>query len=418
MSDNIQLKRWVSERLPKSNERTLVLVTGARQTGKTTLARKVYPDLKYWNLDALELRDDLHAVSSFKWGGTVGASILDEAQKLPELFDKIKYAYDEGSVKFSVLLGSSQILLNRRVGESLAGRILIYELWPLVYSERLTEDGANLRPTLLETILSAPSMDALLSSIPSVIAGAEGERRRDLEEDMLSWGGMPGLLGLKETRRREWLRSYEVTYLERDLSDLARLSDLQPFRKFQRLAALRSGRLLAYSELARDAGVSVETSRRYLEYLRLSYQAFLLQPYTHNLTSQLVKTPKLYWSDIGLLRSLTGQSGVVSGELFETWVISDIIKYIRSRDLKVTPSYYRTRSGMEIDLVLEMEGKVFGLEVKMAEKVAASDASSMIRVGEKLGKNWIGGVVVYRGKSIEKLGEKIWAIPSSRLLGY
>jgi len=124
----MQKNRLIYQRLPKPNENTIVLLTGSRQTGKTTSAKHFYPELNYFNLDAWEYRDQLSQVSSFNWGGSVGNVILDEIQKEPALFDKIKFAFDEKKINFTVLLGNSQILLLKKVRETLAGRVLIYEL--------------------------------------------------------------------------------------------------------------------------------------------------------------------------------------------------------------------------------------------------------------------------------------------------
>ena len=178
---------------------------------------------------------------------------------------------------------------------------------------------------LVDRLFSEASLKDILGSIPGILLDREDEAARRAEAYLLQWGGMPGLLPLNDDERRQWLKDYGYTYLERDLGDLARLDDLSPFRKFQRLTALRSGCLLNYSELARDAAVSVDTARRYLEYLRLSYQTLLLPPYRINLTSAVVKTPKVYWLDVGLLRSLSGMSGAVTGEIYETMVVGELM---------------------------------------------------------------------------------------------
>ena len=408
--------RWLQNRLRDIDGRRLLVVTGARQTGKTTLARHCFPDLRYINLDALEYRDMVREVSSFNWGRDVGSAILDEAQKEPSVFDKVKFAYDEGQLDFTVLLGSSQILLLKKVRESLAGRAFLMELWPLMLSEMSTEPDAQAVTPLLSRIIAAGASEAL-SDLAPVIAGPEASDIRAKEKYMLRWGGMPELLRLNDGQRKEWLRSYESLYLERDLSDLARIEDLQPFRKFQRLAALRSGGLLNYSELARDAGVSVDTSRRYMEYLRLSYQTILLQPWHTNLTSAVVKSPKLYWVDIGLMRQTGGLGDAVTGAIFENHVIAEIWKWCSSAAEDVELYFYRTRSGMEVDLLLETPKGLIGIEIKSREKVAKSDSTGLRKLREACGSKWRAGIVVYSGKRIEQIDDHCWAIPSCRLLG-
>jgi predicted AAA+ superfamily ATPase len=132
---DLQIQRHLEQRLPPPDKRRLVVLTGARQVGKTTLARAAYPGLRYVNLDAIEDRAALAALPARQWGATVGDAILDEAQKEPAVFEKLKFAYDAGDVRFSALLGSAQIMLLHRVRETLAGRVFLYELWPLCLSE-------------------------------------------------------------------------------------------------------------------------------------------------------------------------------------------------------------------------------------------------------------------------------------------
>ena len=326
MSEKITRYRHLSGFLPPESRRGLVVLTGARQTGKTTLAKSKYPHLNYVNLDAPENRELLRGISTSSWAATVRNAVIDEAQKEPSVFEKVKYAFDEGSISFTVMLGSSQILLLKKVRESLAGRVILYELWPLLMCE-LASDVARTDwgAPLVDHVLGSRTPDDVFRGVPPALIGEKAAAALQSEKHLLGWGGMPALLAVdREEDRWKWLKDYEYTYLERDLSDLARLDDLNPFAKFQRLSALRSGRLINYSELARDASVSVDTARRYLEYLRLSYQVILLQPFYRNLTSSVVKTPKLYWLDVGIMRRLSGRREESGGEIYETMVASEI----------------------------------------------------------------------------------------------
>ncbi|MEW6219937.1 MAG: ATP-binding protein [Thermodesulfobacteriota bacterium] len=420
MSDNLQRYRLLQSFLPPPSQRRLLLLTGARQTGKTTLVKASYPDLRYINLDAPENREMLAGLPTAAWGRDVGNAIIDEAQKEPVVFEKTKYAWDEGSIAFGALLGSSQILLLERIRESLAGRITLFELWPLLMRElRLPgEEQAPCGPPLLDQLLEGVPAGTVLADLPSVTMGREMLAAWEAEEHLLRWGGMPALLPLAAADRWQWLRDYEHTYLERDLGDLARLRDLAPFRKLQRLAALRSASLLNYSELARDAAIGVDSSRRYLEYLRLSYQVVLIQPFHENLTSALVKTPKLYWLDLGLLRSLSGQLEGLTGSLYETMVVGEILKWVRTARKRAELFFYRTRSGLEVDLLVEQPSGILAVEVKGRAVVTATDVRPMQELAARLGRRWLGGLVVYRGKSLQQVAAPdIWAMPSHRLLG-
>ncbi|RMG66508.1 MAG: hypothetical protein D6710_12445, partial [Nitrospirae bacterium] len=236
MSEEIQKYRFLGDFLPRYTKRKkeIVLITGARQTGKTTLARSKYADLRYINLDAPENRDAIRLIPTELWYKDVGDAVIDEAQKLPVVFEKIKYAYDVGDISFQVILGSSQILLLKKIRETLAGRVSIYELWPLMMCELLYGiDDRAVNPPLIDRLCDGLPVDEVLGSVPSVLLGKEAALRKEAEQYLLKWGGMPALLQLSDSERWKWLRDYGYTYLERDLSDLARLDDLTPFREFQ-----------------------------------------------------------------------------------------------------------------------------------------------------------------------------------------
>lgn len=411
--------RWLGTRLPAPDRPRLVVLSGARQTGKTTLAKARYPTLAYHNLDDLDLRVALRAIPAIRWAKDVGAAVLDEAQKEPTVFEKVKYAFDAGDLASTILLGSSRILLLDRVQETLAGRAFVFDLWPLMPSEVRQPAGPRAEPPLLDRLLCDATPDDVLRAETPRWLPALDEPHWAAFEHVLHWGGMPELLRLADAERREWLRSYAQTFLERDLLDLVRLADLEPFAALQRLCMLRSGGLLNYSDLARDAKVSPKTAQRYLEYLRLSYQVLLLPPYTTNLTSRLVKSPKVYWVDLGLLRQATQQFQSPRGELFETAVVVEIHKWISTLSREASLSFYRTTSGLEVDLMIETATGVLGIEIKDRDGANRSDLRGLRAIAKELGSRWRGGLVVHHGRTIERLddGTGIWGVPAHRLLG-
>ena len=417
MSDNIQLFRILEKKLPSSNKHGLVLLTGARQTGKTTLAKNKYSDLRYLNLDAPENREAVRSISSSLWARDVGPSILDEAQKEPVVFEKVKFAYDDGALRFSILLGSSQILLLKRIRETLAGRIAIYELWPLLLCEIFNDSAkAPLKLPLVDRLFTSMNCDDIFGEQPGMLLDNDNALRLRAQDYLLQWGGMPALITLNENERRQWLKDYEYTYLERDVADLVRLNDLLPFRKFQRLAALRSGCLLNFTELARDATVSVDTARRYLEYLRLSYQTVILPPYHSNLTSTVIKTPKIYWLDVGLLRYLTGMQEATTGLIYESMVVAELLKWMKTMQHDGDLYFYRTRSGLEVDVILETSSGIIGMEIKSRRTLAAKDTAGLKEIANIIGKRWRGGLVIYSGNEIKRIASpQIWAVPSHRM---
>ena len=283
-------------------------------------------------------------------------------------------------------------------------------------SEIRTPVGARPDPPLFDDLLTAPGSlaDILRRQPPRLLGDAEADRLGALDH-LARWGGMPELVYLDDTARRDWLRSYQQSWLERDLADLTRLRDLLPFRTLQRLAMLRSGGLLNSSELGRDAGVDGSTARRYLRFLELSYQVVLLPPYRRNLTSAAVKTPKLYWMDLGLLRQGAGTWGDLTGEMFETLVVAEAHKWIETMGRDARLSFWRTRSGREVDLVVTTPGGVLGLEVKGRARAGWRDTASLRALAEALGDEWAGGLVVHRGPDVEELGPNLWAVPAHRL---
>ena len=394
-------------------------MTGARQTGKTTLSRSTWDSFAYLNLDAVEDRLALRELPTRAWSATVGPAVIDEAQKEPGVFDKVKFAFDAGELDFTALLGSSRFLLMARVRESLAGRAILYELWPLMASELAT--GLDMEPVapLLDQLLQGEGhIGALLAAQAPLLLGEAAHRGQQAVSHLMNWGGMPALLPLEDAHRREWLRSYQQTFLERDLSDLVRLSDLAPFRSLQRLAMLRSGGLLNYADLARAPRVAPPPARRYLEYLSLSDQILLLPPEHRNLTSSVVKAPRLYWTDLGLLRHGTVQWGAPTGQMFEAVVVTEVHKWVSTLGRDARLSFYRTRSGFEVDLLITTATGVIGLEIKHRPRCSPKDIGPLRKLAGALGADWRGGVVVTTGNEVRVLDEDraIWQVGLERLL--
>jgi len=272
---------------------------------------------------------------------------------------------------------------------------------------------------LLHRILTgtSPLAEQLAAEPPRLLAEDEALRAEAIAH-LARWGGMPALLPLDDEQRRDWLRSYQQTFLERDLADLVRMTDLQPFRTLQRLAMLRAGGLLSYAELARDAGIATTTARRYVEYLRLTYQVVLLHPYGRNLTSSTVKAPKLYWPDLGLVRHATQQWGELDGAQFENLAVAEIHKWIATLGVDARLSYYRTRGGREADLLVETPLGVIGMEIKKRAQAVSADASALRALRLQLEPAWRGGIVVTDGGQLRPLlpDEGIWAVPLHRLV--
>ncbi len=335
------------------------------------------------------------------------------------LLEKLKWSYDEGRLDFSVLLGSSRITLLERVRESLAGRIFLYELWPLTVGELAPHFGGRKpeQPLITRLLGGLDRPDALSDSLKPAWVGQQAGAAQSALLHLLQWGGLPSLLQYADQERLAWLDAYQATYLERDLADLARLRDLDPFSACHRLASLRTASILSYSEIARDAGLPVTTVRRYLGYLELSYQTFRLNPWTKNPSVRFIKSPKLIWCDLGVQRVLSGQTGGLTGQQYESAIISQLLIHLWSLGIRATPSFLRTSGGTEVDLLLESQHGILAVEIKNRPKVTERDAVSVERAGRLMNGAYRAGLVVYRGNEVGQIGGSVHAVPDWVLLG-
>lgn len=410
--------------------RKVTLLTGARQTGKTTLVRDLLPkaagvDIAYLSLDNPDERISLKDNPVARLDRPGKLIVLDEIQKQPELMDVVKFLVDRpassshGESKF-LLLGSSQILLLKKIRESLAGRVTILSLWPLAVGERSGDDKDQ--PIGIDKIMQAggKALEDFFDNPPNASAVSI---LRESCDYTLKWGGFPPVETLEtDEDRRAWLSDYRNTYLERDLADLGRVADLDQFARAQALYATRTGQVLSYSEVGRDLGVSVPTAKRYLRFLEISYQTYLLQPFFQGIAKRLIKSPKIYWLDTGLARVLSQRYDPNDGALFETFVLGEIIKWRSWQKEPPQIGFHRTRAGAEVDFILWNEKTLVAIEAKVSRNVHPGDASGISRffaslpVGHIKGKNIL-GLVVYRGRSVRQLKENIWAVPDWIMFG-
>ena len=403
----------------------ITVLTGARQTGKTTLVRDLLPEEQkgssvYFSLDDPDQRLLLAADPVRRLDHGAQLVILDEVQKQPQLLDAVKLLADREKGHRFLLLGSSQILLLRQIRETLAGRATLLDLWPLALVERV--QGKQVPPAGLDRIWQEG--EVYLKRMAEKPPPADTARLwRGLAEEHFLWGGYPRLEPLTEADRRVWLRDFRRTYLERDLADLGRVADLDQFALAQNLLAARTAQLLSYSEISRELGVAVNTVKRYLRFLEISYQAFLLRPLFPTVTARLVKSPKLYWTDPGLARLLSERMGLSHGPLFETAVLNELLRWLSWQSDPPSLHFYRTRAGREVDFVLHAPHALLAIEAKAGTKAHAKHArtlSEFLKTLDLRGRRqeaWRLGLIVTRGREVEALAPNIWAIPDWRLFG-
>ena len=404
--------------LEKSNSPLgrIIVLTGARQTGKTTLAKKCFPDYQYLSIEDPVLRIQYKELTANQWNANYPFSILDEVQKEPQLIESIKSVYDQYENTRYLLLGSSQLLLLQKVKESLAGRCIIQEVFPLTLPEILT-NGWNEAPknSFFQDFLESKALPDLL---PSFNLYPDFSIKEEAFKYYLNYGGYPALINplLKDDERVEWLRNYVHTYLERDIRDLADFKSLDPFVKIQRITSLLTGQLINYSQLGREAGVTSNTAQRFLQYLEISYQTILLQPWYSNTLKRLVKTPKLHYLDPGVQKAIVQKTGDLTGNEFESAIVAEIYKQAQVVGFKSPFYHLRTHDGAEVDLIIETETHFIAIEIKMTNNVSHTDIRNLKTLKNILTKPVLQSFVISNDKAIKKFPENILAIPASMFL--
>src|SRR5574337_621778 len=411
------LRRWLQTAVEKWKDQKLlrgIIITGARQVGKTTLARHACPEMTHVNLDDPLTHAEFERVGGEEFAAAYPQAILDEAQKVPALFHLVKYGIDTRRANRYMLLGSAKILLLAKVRESLAGRVAVKELYPLAFCERLP--GCP-KPWIANTLDHLNRDQGPQVPTPKRVREVVGASILEWKTH-LAWGGMPAQLeGPEEVEWKEWLKNYVATYLQRDLRDLARISALAPFRKCAQSIALRIGGLLNYSELARDAGVSVQTAHNYCNYLDLSFQTILVEPYFGSPTKRLMKSPKLYMIDVGIQRILSGQWDGITGQQYESTVAAELKKMLSAFHPEWRLCHLRTFDRLEVDFLLVHRDRAVAIEVKHADRVHPQDARRLVRLEEVTGLPMIRKYVIYEGYEIQELRDGILGIPACVFFG-
>lgn len=403
-------ERWLTPALRSAVEaHPVVVLTGARQVGKSTLLRHAEPFSRwgYRSLDDFEVLRQAREHPKGLWAGT-DRLVLDEVQRAPELLSAIKQAVDEDRSRRFVLSGSANLLLMQRVSESLAGRAVYFVLDPLTLGESRSNPAPRLLADALDGRWPEPS-----EAVPAI----------DPLPLMLR-GFLPALLPLPKPE--DWLRwwtGYVATYLERDLRQITQIDALVDFRRVMVLLALRTGGLLNQADIARDAALSPTTVHRYLNLIESTHLFQRLPPYAGGRTVRLVKAPRVLWTDPGLAIFLAGYFDTPSlaaarelGGMFETLVFL----HLRVLCGLLTPPgrlhYWRTRSGDEVDFVIEHGRRLLAIEVKWTDAPGYRHAAGLRRFLQDH-PSATGGILVHGGQEATRIDQKIVALPWTMIAG-
>jgi predicted AAA+ superfamily ATPase len=331
-----------NELLDLATHYPVIMITGPRQAGKTSLACHVFPDKPYYSLENPDTRAVLTADPRAFFSANTEGAIIDEFQRYPEILSYIQGVVDQKKQKGQfILTGSNNVSMLNNVGQSLAGRVAILKLLPLCISE-IAEISADYKV-----------------------------------DDFLLKGFYPGIYS-NQLQPTKAYRNYYETYVERDVRQLINIKDAGSFQKFIRLCAGRTGQLFNANNLATEVGVSVMTIQSWLSVLQATYIVFLMQPWSVNISKRLVKTPKLYFYDVGLASYLLGientkhiETHPLRGSLFENMVILELLKKRYNAGMDNNLYFYRDNHGNEVDVLQENGYKVNMYEIKSAETFTA-----------------------------------------------
>lgn len=349
----------------------VVSLLGPRQAGKTTAVRLAFPEYTYVLLENPDEREfALSDPRGFLQHYTKSSGlIIDEAQHAPALFSYIQGIVDDSGRKGEfILTGSQNFELNERVTQSLAGRVALFTLLPLSLGElkrnkHLPKEYTDLLFAGLYPRIHADKMDPL-----------------------------------------RWYQNYITTFVERDVRQMQNITDLHLFQKFIRLCAGRIGQLINWSELARDCGITTKTALSWFSILEAAYLVFLLQPHHKNFNKRLTKSPKLYFYDTGLACSLLGiqaedqlPSHYMRGQLFESFIISELAKRYYNRGLRPSLYFWRDKTGHEIDCLVDNGGQLFPVEVKSSQTINSEYFKHLCYWNELAKADPLNSYVIYGG---------------------
>lgn len=387
----------------------VVLLNGARQTGKSTLAQQCLAGKPHRYLtfdDPVVLAAVKHDAAGFI-DGLEGTIILDEVQRAPEVFLAIKAAVDKNRIAGRFLLtGSANVLLLPNMADSLAGRMEICSLWPLSAAEIASDANINRADLLFNGDLRSLNLPPY-------------ERQVLLQK--LLCGGFPEVVSrVSDRRKTAWFDSYLQAILQRDVRDLAQVEQLTELPHLLKLLATRSASLLNFAEISRASNLTQTTLKRYFALLETLFLVYRLPSWERNPSKRLVKAPKVFVPDVGLLAhlcALTPDRLLVDpslmGALVETFVFSELVKHVAFSNQHLSLWHYRTQNHIEVDFILEDRmGKITGIEVKASATVDAKDFKGLKHLQEEAG-HFERGIVLYAGREIVPFGSGLWAVPLS-----
>ena len=407
------IKRSIEQTITKlSEEFPVIVITGARQVGKSTMLRMIKDEgMNYVSLDDMDVRslalsDPKYFLEQYSY-----PLLIDEIQYAPDLLPYIKMIVDEERLKslknneptraLFWLTGSQQFNVMKNISESLAGRVGVLSLYSLSLSE-ITHNASS---------VFSPNIDELKKKDVATMLDT-----KQIFERIYS-GGMPSVV-TENVDRNDYFSSYVTTYIERDVRQLLNVGRTIEFYNFLQYIAVRTAQEVNYNSIAGDIGIDSKTAKNWISILEASGIIYLLQPYYSNLSNRIIKSPKLYFMDTGLCSYLakypnaeTLEVGALGGAIFETFVVSEIIKNLTSHgiDPRMRLYYYRDKEQKEIDLVYVEGDTLYPVEIKKG--VSPSNPDKNFDVLQKYSKDVARGIVLCMSKSLQPINKNCWLVP-------
>jgi predicted AAA+ superfamily ATPase len=401
-SETKYIKRRVATKIRSAIAKfPAAVVTGARQVGKSTMLRNEFADFVYLTMDDYAVMEMAQLDPPSLWRDK-DRIIIDEAQKLPLIFNAIKLAIDTDKKKHFILSGSSNLLLMEKITESLAGRAIYFDLLPITYGE------------------------AKGRSVPENFMRLWNERHIEVEQAVekihplpfMMRGFMPSVMNIENhTDVLLWLEGYVRTYLERDLRELSQVDSLVDFRKVMQVLAIRTGNVLNQADIAKDSGVSHPTTHRYIKLLEISNIIQRMPAFFGSRTKRVIKSPKIFYIDPAISIFLSGYLDEEAllhcrelGNYFETMVYLHLRSLCETMIPRANLYYWRTTTGKEVDFVIEHSRKLLAIEVKMTDRPTVRDIKNLLLFMNEYPET-VRGILVHSGNRILWLHSKVIAVP-------
>ena len=396
------IKRHIASKILKySKEYPIVALVGPRQSGKTTLSKFLFPKYKYISLENM---DNRHRALNDPRGflNDIGSFvILDEVQRVPDLFSYLQEIVDNNPEPGQyILTGSSQFLLMEHITQSLAGRIITFKLYPFTCTElyEYSEDND------VESIFQKPHL----------------ERKEIKSEELykLLWKGLYPRIYDKNLDSYKWYENYILTYVERDIRSLLNVRNLKIFENFLILLAAQSAKEIVYKNISNSLGISLPTIKEWISILETSGMIYILPPYFNNFSKRIVKSPKIYFMDTGVLCYLLSirtishlKTHPLMGEIFETFIVSECVKRFCNLAEKPPLYFWKDRSEKEIDLIIYNGDKGFPIEIKSSQTFNSDFKKNIQRWFNLKNNSADKGIVIYNGISLMETNSNVPTIP-------